>query len=51
VREKLIKRLNEIIAEILKADDAELDKIGIELLDIEKKLMGYKTPELKEKKF
>lgn len=38
---KLIKRLHEIMLEIMKADDAELTKIGIELADIEKKLMAY----------
>mgnify|MGYP003316698136 CR=1 FL=1 len=43
MKEKLIKRLNEILMEIVKANDAELDKIGVELLDIEKKLMNYNT--------
>lgn len=41
---KLIKRLHEIQMEILKADDKELEKIGIELLEIEKKLMAYEAP-------
>ena len=36
---KLIKRLNEIMVEIVKANDKELDAIGVELLEIEKKLM------------
>jgi hypothetical protein len=37
----IIKRLNQIMTEIIKANDKELDKIGIELLEIEKKLMNY----------
>lgn len=40
---KLIKRLNEIMVEIVKANEPELDKIGMELLEIEKKLMAYKS--------
>jgi hypothetical protein len=47
MKKKLIKRLHEIQMEILKADDKELDKIGIELLEIEKKLMAYETPKKK----
>lgn len=43
VKIKLIKRLHEIQMEILKANDKELEKIGIELLEIEKKLMTYET--------
>lgn len=39
---KLIKRLHEIMLEIVKADDEELTKIGVELAEIEKKLMVYK---------
>ena len=46
MRAKLIKRLHQIILEIAKADDKGLDKIGIELADIEKKLLGY-IPEKK----
>lgn len=38
---KLIKRLHEIMLEIIKANDEELIKIGVELADIEKKLMAY----------
>ena len=47
MKAKLIKRLHQIILEIAKADDKQLDKIGIELADIEKKLLGY----VPEKKF
>lgn len=39
---KLIKRLHEIMLEIVKADDEDLIKIGVELAEIEKKLMAYK---------
>lgn len=46
MKAKLIKRLHQIILEIAKADDKGLDKIGIELAEIEKKLLGY-APEKK----
>ena len=46
MKTKLIKRLHQIILEIAKAYDKELDKIGAELADIEKKLLGY-VPEKK----
>lgn len=46
MKKDLIKRLNQILIQIVKADDKELDKIGVELLDIEKKLMGW-VPEKK----
>jgi hypothetical protein len=38
----ILKRLHEILLEIGKANDAELDKIGIELADIEKELLQYR---------
>lgn len=41
MKEKLIKRLNEILLEIVKANDEQLDKIGVELIEIEKKLIVY----------
>ena len=41
MKKKIINRLHEILVEIIKADDKELDKIGVELLEIEKKLMTY----------
>ena len=44
---KLIKRLHEIMVEIVKANDKELDKIGIELADIEKKLLAYEPKGIK----
>ena len=41
MKKNIIKRLNQIVIEILKADEAELNRIGAELLDIEKKLLTY----------
>ena len=41
MKTKLIKRLNEIVLEIVRAEDKELDAIGTELLEIEKKLIKY----------
>jgi hypothetical protein len=37
----LIKRLQEIMLIIAKADEPELNKIGLELIEIEKELMAY----------
>ena len=54
MKKKIIQRLHEIQMQILKADEPELNKIGVELLEIEKKLMTY-TPKQKsvsaDKKF
>ena len=41
MKTKLIKRLNEIMLEIVKAKEKKKDAIGAELLEIEKKLMKY----------
>lgn len=43
-KKAILKRLNEILLLITKANEKELDKIGIELLEIEKELLNYKTP-------
>lgn len=43
MKKRLIKRLHQIMIEIVKADEVELNKIGAELLDIEKKLMLYNS--------
>lgn len=40
---KIIKRLHEIMLEIIKADDDQLNKIGQELAEIEKKLIIYRA--------
>lgn len=37
---KLIKRLHQLLIEIAKADMSELDKIGVELAEIEKKILS-----------
>ena len=54
MKTKLIKRLNEIMLEIVRAEDKELDAIGAELLEIEKKLIKKKkkkkTKKIKKKK-
>jgi hypothetical protein len=39
----ILKRLHEILLEIGRANDTELDKIGMELADIEKKLLAYRS--------
>jgi hypothetical protein len=41
MKKRIIKRLHQIQMQILKADEAELNKIGVELIEIEKKLMLY----------
>ena len=41
MKKRIIKRLHQIQMQILKADEQELNKIGVELLEIEKKLMLY----------
>lgn len=42
-KEKILKRLHNLLMLIVKANDNELDKIGTELLEIEKKLVEYDT--------
>lgn len=46
MKNKIVKRLNEIIFEIIYADEKGLAEIGAELLEIEKKILAYgvKTP-------
>ena len=50
MKQKIIRRLHQIQMQILKADEPELNKIGVELLEIEKKLMLY-TPKQKQSMF
>lgn len=40
VKLDIIKRLNQMMIEIVKTNDKDLDKIGVELLEIEKKVMN-----------
>lgn len=42
-KEKILKRLHNLLMLIVKANDNELDKIGTELLEIEKKIVEYDT--------
>ena len=39
--EKILKRLHQLQMDIVKGNDAELDKIGLELVEIEKQLLKY----------
>ena len=49
IKERLLKRLHQILMEIAKANDSELDKIGVELAEIEKAILKY-TQKLVNKK-
>jgi hypothetical protein len=48
MKKKIVKRLHEIIIEIINADEEQLNVLGAELLEIEKKLLKY-TSNQKEK--
>ena len=43
MKKRLIKRLHELITLIVSANLEELDKIGLELIEIEKKVMQLKN--------
>lgn len=43
MKKRLIKRLHELITLIVGANLEELDKIGLELIEIEKKVMQLKN--------
>ena len=43
MKEKILKRLYKLQMEIVKANNKELDEIGVELAEIEKKLLKYET--------
>lgn len=47
MKTKLLKRLHELLILIVNANDEELDKIGVELVDIEKKIMQYNDKKIK----
>jgi len=38
---KILKRLHQLQMDILKANDADWDKISLELIEIEKQLLQY----------
>lgn len=40
-KQKILKKLHSLLIDIVKADNAELNKIGVELTEIEKKLISY----------
>ncbi len=40
-KQKILKKLHSLLIDIVKADDAELNRIGVELTEIEKKLISY----------
>lgn len=42
MKEKIMKRLHQLQIEIIKANDKELDVIGLELIEIEKQLLKYR---------
>ena len=41
MKQKLIKKLHDLMLQIITCNDAELDKIGIELAEIEKQLITW----------
>ena len=52
MKKRIIKKLHQIQMQILKTDNTEINKIGVELLEIEKKLMLYtqkQKPTFKDK--
>lgn len=40
-KQKILKKLHSLLIDIVKADNTELNKIGVELTEIEKKLISY----------
>lgn len=40
-KQKILKKLHSLLIDIVKADNVELNKIGVELTEIEKKLISY----------
>lgn len=41
MKARLLRRLHKLIIQMVSVNDEELDKIGVELADIEKKLIAY----------
>ncbi len=46
---RILKQLHQIMIDIVKANDKELDKIGVQLAEIEKMLINY-APDYKNAK-
>ena len=50
MKQKLIKKLHDLMLQIITCNDTELDKIGIELAEIEKQLINWQEKNLKKNK-
>lgn len=49
MKEKIIKKLHALMLQIITCNDAELDKIGIELAEIEKQLITWQEKKSQKK--
>ncbi len=49
MKQKLIKKLHDLMLQIITCNDAELDKIGIELAEIEKQLINWQEKKSQKK--
>lgn len=49
MKQKLIKKLHDLMLQIITCNDAELDKIGIELVEIEKQLINWQEKKSQKK--
>lgn len=50
IKAKILKELHQILIQIAKADDSELNKIGVKLAEIEKELLTYTSTSKKQYK-
>lgn len=50
MKAKILKELHQILIQIAKADDSELNKIGVKLAEIEKELLTYTSTSKKQYK-
>lgn len=49
MKQKLIKKLHDLMLQIITCNDVELDKIGIELAEIEKQLINWQEKKSQKK--
>lgn len=49
MKQKLIKKLHDLMLQIITCNDAELNKIGIELAEIEKQLINWQEKKSQKK--
>lgn len=49
MKQKLIKKLHELMIRIVNCKDADLDKIGVELAEIEKQLITWQEKNISKK--